>query len=117
MGMKCTATKHGRLREFLTDGREMPADACHVKNADTRLQAETSLSHIFGEIARRREWLAGRTALIERAGKPVARVSPSKLGGEAELVEPEATTASNVSTKVGRTKVLARIPRCILPRG
>ena len=55
MGMKCTATKHARLREFGTDGREMPADACHVKNADTRLQAETSLSHIFGEIARRRE--------------------------------------------------------------
>ena len=55
MGMKCTATKHARLREFGTDGREMPADACHVKNADTRLQPETSLSHIFGEIARRRE--------------------------------------------------------------
>jgi hypothetical protein len=33
----------------------MPADACHVTNADTRLRAETSLSHIFGEIARRRE--------------------------------------------------------------
>ncbi len=45
------------------------------------------------EIARRREWLASRTALIEHASKPVARVSPSKLGGETEPREEEPSGA------------------------
>jgi ATP-dependent exoDNAse (exonuclease V) beta subunit len=45
------------------------------------------------EIARRREWLAARKDLIERASQPVARVSPSKLGGEAEPREEEPSGA------------------------
>ena len=45
------------------------------------------------EIARRREWLAARAALIERASQPVGRVSPSKLGGETEPSEDEPSGA------------------------
>jgi len=38
-------------------------------------------------IDKRRGWAEARSALLARAAKPVARVSPSKLAGEAELRE------------------------------
>jgi len=43
-------------------------------------------------IADRRAWQQERAALLERVAKPLARVSPSKLGGETEPSEEESTS-------------------------
>ena len=91
--------KPGRSRHLAEGLTKLPAGCLKVVNV-AELKAEpTALPPLQVEldaeasgtkaIQQRREWLAARTALIERASKPGTRVSPSKLVHEAEPREEE----------------------------
>ena len=95
--------KPGRSRHLAEGLTKVPAGCMKVVSVAELTAKPTALPPLQVEldakasgakvIEQRREWLAARTALIERAGKPVARVSPSKLGGETEPREEEPSGA------------------------
>jgi ATP-dependent helicase/nuclease subunit A len=58
--------------------------------ADTEAgKAAAATGQVEQLLARRREWQESRAELLERAARPLARVSPSKLAGEEEPREDE----------------------------
>jgi ATP-dependent helicase/nuclease subunit A len=118
--------KPGRS-QFLEPGlKNVPAELMADVNV-AELRAAAALSPLqleldatangAKEIARRREWFAARTKLIERAGKPVARVSPSKLGGEAELPEKDDAATATVVAARARAMELGASVHAALERG
>jgi len=90
------AQKGGRI-DLLADGFE-PVASKLVETPDLRsLEAavaavgKSELEHgsVDELVAKRQAWAETRAALLTRAAKPMARTSPSKLGGEAEPREDE----------------------------
>ena len=65
------------------DWESMPPAGPEVAGRETKRDATSEW------IDRRRRWADARVKLLAGAAKPVARVSPSKLAGEAELREAE----------------------------
>lgn len=91
--------KPGRSRHLLAGLKKVPAGCMKVVNVADLPAQPTALpplrieldAHASGAeaIRQRREWLAARAALIERASKSAVRMSPSRLAHEAEPLEEE----------------------------
>jgi ATP-dependent exoDNAse (exonuclease V) beta subunit len=87
----------GERLDLLKRGMDgAPGATVEVENGGARFCVPASEERTRGSASlrtARQSWQQDRAALLARAAQPVARVSPSKLGGEAEPREDEPTGA------------------------